>query len=389
MLINLNHYTKFDKYIRNGKECFLDKTKHLLRIATPEEEVRQRVIEFLNDVMQIPYTAIETEIPVSYFVEGQKGRMDIVVYGIKDSLRYPVLVIECKANDVQLTDEVYNQVKRYSEVIDIPVLMVTNGIEADILSWNYNKEQYEVVEYFPTYDELCEPEKLEKVELEEYSYKRYKYDELFVRENINREIELGDFVGRTCSKELIPHVVNLAESLLDISHKIEKMDLKHYKFLEDGGVRFTSFGNASGGSYPGLYRFFLVEDANKNVQIVSMSVCGCLNGRSLLVVAVDDLNEHHNSLQLSIEHFSVLEDKKLKFFHDGTLTVGNKGKAKKQEVLDYVASKSNLKVIDDNIYLGEIDVSDIVYVDSHDMIEFVGKLIEYALVRDEFRHSKK
>lgn len=151
--------------------------------------------------------------------------------------------------------------------------MVTNGIEADILSWNYKKEQYEVVEYFPTYDELCEPEELAKVELEEYSYKRYKYDELFVRENINREIELGDFVGSTCSKELIPYVVNLAESFLDTSHKIEKMDLRCCKFLEDGGVRFTSFGNASGGSYPGLYRFFLVEDASKNVQIVSMSVC--------------------------------------------------------------------------------------------------------------------
>ena len=103
----------------------------------------------------------------------------------------------------------------------------------------------------------------------------------------------------------------------------------------------------------------------------------------------DDLDKHHNSLQLSIEHFSILIGNKLKIWHDGTLTVGNKGKAKKQEVIDFVEENSSLKVIGGKIQLGELDMSDLLYVDNKGMKEFIGNLIEYALVRDDFISSKK
>lgn len=113
--------------------------------------------------MAIPYAAMETEIPVSYFVAGEKGRMDVVVYGLKEGQRCPVMVVECKAEEIEMTEAVYIQAKRYSEIIDIPVLMVTNGIELDILAWNYETENYDAIEYLPVYSELCEPEKLEKI----------------------------------------------------------------------------------------------------------------------------------------------------------------------------------------------------------------------------------
>ena len=101
------------------------------------------------------------------------------------------------------------------------------------------------------------------------------------------------------------------------------------------------------------------------------------------------MDKHHNSLQLSIEHFSSLFDKKLKIWHDGTLTVGNKGKAKKQEVIEFIEEKSSLKVENGKIHLGEIDMSDLVYVDSKGMKELIGNLIKYAMVRDDFRNMKK
>lgn len=41
--------------------------------------------------------------------------------------KYPVMVVECKAPNILLTDEVYEHAKNYSEIVDIPVLMVTNG----------------------------------------------------------------------------------------------------------------------------------------------------------------------------------------------------------------------------------------------------------------------
>ena len=389
MKIDLKKYDNFDIFVRDGKECFLDRTKHILRICTPEENIRQRMVEFLHDKMAIPYTAMETEIPVSYFVAGEKGRMDIVVYGLKEGQRCPAMVVECKAEAITLTEVVYIQAKRYSEIIDIPVLMVTNGSEVDILTWNYEAEKYEAVENLPTYAELCEPEKLDKMALVEPPYERHEYAELFQDKTIDLEFEYAEYVGHACKRSMVPHVVNLAECFRDISHKIDSLALKNHKFIEDGGIRYTSFGNAAGGFFDGFFRYFIIEDKKGNNQIISMTVAGCNNGRSLLIVAIDDLDKHHNSLQLSIEHFSILIGNKLRIWHDGTLTVGNKGKAKKQEVIDFVEENSSLKVIGGKIQLGELDMSDLLYVDNKGMKEFIGNLIEYALVRDDFRSSKK
>lgn len=44
---------------------------------------------------------------------------------------------------------------------------------------------------------------------------------------------------------------------------------------------------------------------------------------------------------------------------------------------------------DDFILHGEIDLSELLYIDSEGMKELIGNLIEYALVRDSFRSIKK
>ena len=44
---------------------------------------------------------------------------------------------------------------------------------------------------------------------------------------------------------------------------------------------------------------------------------------------------------------------------------------------------------DDFILHGEIDLSELLYIDSEGMKEMIGNLIEYALVRDSFRSIKK
>lgn len=44
---------------------------------------------------------------------------------------------------------------------------------------------------------------------------------------------------------------------------------------------------------------------------------------------------------------------------------------------------------DDFILHGEIDLSELLYIDSEGMKELIGNLIQYALVRDSFRSIKK
>lgn len=54
MKIDLTKYNKPERYLRKQKECIIDRVNNCLRPATPEEDVRQRVLEFLHEEMKIP-----------------------------------------------------------------------------------------------------------------------------------------------------------------------------------------------------------------------------------------------------------------------------------------------------------------------------------------------
>ena len=155
------------------------------------------------------------------------------------------------------------------------------------------------------------PETIAAKQIGEWHYNRRSLSELSSSATIEKETDYGYFLGAACNKVCAPQYLNLAECLLDNSHKIDNLNLANYKFIKDGGLRYTSFGNASGGSYPGMYRYIMVQDANNDVQIVSMAVMGCLNGRTLLIVAIDDFDKHHNSLQLSLDHFCNIHNNKM------------------------------------------------------------------------------
>ena len=381
-------YKTSERYVRNGSDCVMDKVKHILRPATPEEDVRQKTIDYLHQEMGIPYNAMETEVPVTYFKKGQKGRMDIVIYGEKEGARIPIMVVETKAPQIPLLDDVYLQAHRYATQVGISILMITNGSEMDIQKWNNNHREYEQVIKIPTYDELLIPETVAAKRIEDLRYTRRDYKSLFDKNVIREEKEFAYFLGENASYEEAPYFLNLAECFLDTSKEVVSLNFSNYSFVKDGGVRYTSFGNASGGSYPGYYRYFLVEDSEKNTQLVSMAVMGCMNGRTLLIVAVDDFDKHHNSLQLSLGHFANIHEGKMRIFHNGRMTVGNIGPVKSQKVRDYVLSRTNLKMMDkSNFILGELDASEELNCDRSDIKELISNLIEYALLRDELRNE--
>ena len=66
-------------------------------------------------------------------------------------------------------------------------------------------------------------------------------------------------------------MVNFVECLLDNEYHLPIKKYKLFKVIDDLGVRYTSYGNASGGIFTGLYRSFLVEH-KKSTEIVSIGV---------------------------------------------------------------------------------------------------------------------
>lgn len=109
---------------------------------TPEERVRQWCIGILADHYQVPVHMMMSE---AGFKLGEKQyRADILVY---DRKMQPLVVVECKRPEVDLTREVLDQAVRYNMVLNVRYMIITNGLKTLILKRN---EEYGRVSYAPS-----------------------------------------------------------------------------------------------------------------------------------------------------------------------------------------------------------------------------------------------
>ena len=105
-----------------GKEFIFDEFRKQWLRLTPEEWVRQNMLQYLLQVKKYPasLTAVEKEIRLGEL----KKRFDILVY---DGRHQPWLMVECKGMDVLLNDTVLQQILRYNMALPVPYLVITNG----------------------------------------------------------------------------------------------------------------------------------------------------------------------------------------------------------------------------------------------------------------------
>lgn len=92
-------------------------------ILTPEEWVRQHVMNYLVNVKGYPAGNIGMEREIE--LNGTKKRFDILVF---DSNKLPLILIECKAPYVDLTKDTLEQALRYNLVLKAKYIMISNGI---------------------------------------------------------------------------------------------------------------------------------------------------------------------------------------------------------------------------------------------------------------------
>ncbi len=105
-----------------GKELIFDGMRKVWIRLSHEEWVRQNFLQYLVQVKKYPASliAVEKEIKLGEL----KKRFDILVY---NSLHQPWLMVECKAMDVELTEEVLQQLLRYNIAVPVQYLVITNG----------------------------------------------------------------------------------------------------------------------------------------------------------------------------------------------------------------------------------------------------------------------
>ena len=107
--------------LNDGKEVF-DVIRKKWLLLTPEEWVRQNMIQYLLLVKEYPSSliAVEKEIRLGEL----KKRCDLVVYH-RNSL--PWMIIECKEMNVPLSEKTLEQILRYHISLPADFLIITNG----------------------------------------------------------------------------------------------------------------------------------------------------------------------------------------------------------------------------------------------------------------------
>ena len=114
---------------------------------TPEERVRQWFIGILSTRMGVPLHMMMSE--AGFKLGDKQFRADIVVYDRRVS---PLMVVECKRPEVDLTQEVLDQAVRYNMVLDVKFIVITNGRQTFMLQKSHSG--YSPMERMPEYSEM-------------------------------------------------------------------------------------------------------------------------------------------------------------------------------------------------------------------------------------------
>lgn len=136
------------KTIDNQKYIWCLVRKKYLQFQ-PEEEVRQKFIEFMSKEKNYPLSLMKVESLVKY--PKMIKRPDIVVYNRSGKA---VMIVECKAPKIKISQKVFRQVSQYNQQLQAPYLIVTNGKEHYCCRIKFSKGEICFLNDIPDYKSL-------------------------------------------------------------------------------------------------------------------------------------------------------------------------------------------------------------------------------------------
>jgi hypothetical protein len=129
-----------------NKVSIFDAIRKKFIILTPEEWVRQHVVQFLMIEKNYPKSQLNVEKVLQ--VNGLRKRYDIVVYNSDGTIH---ILIECKAPEVTISQSTFDQIAQYNMTLKSNYLMVTNGLNHYFCQMNFENEKYQFLTELPNY----------------------------------------------------------------------------------------------------------------------------------------------------------------------------------------------------------------------------------------------
>ena len=147
----LNFPTEYTFDLReiDGHREILDPLRRKYVRLTPEEWVRQHLVQYLTTELGYPrgLTAVEKGIDL----HGTPFRADIIVYATTGRA---VLVAECKEPEVAIRQETFDQIAVYNRVVQARCMLVSNGLDHYCYAIDRKREESHFLDRVPSYKEL-------------------------------------------------------------------------------------------------------------------------------------------------------------------------------------------------------------------------------------------
>lgn len=149
-LLNMPNYSDRIRLRKQDKQVqIFDPIRGKWLVLTPEEWVRQNTIIYISDTLEAPMTRIANEVAINY--NGLSKRCDSIIY---DDYGKPLIIIEYKRTDVQITQHVFDQIATYNLQLRVPYLIVSNGLQHILCKVDFENRKYIFAEQWPKYNEL-------------------------------------------------------------------------------------------------------------------------------------------------------------------------------------------------------------------------------------------
>ena len=147
-VLNFPAYT-FKTRVITGQVQIFDTVRRKYVALTPEEWVRQHLICYLSEEKGVPLHMMAVERGLK--LNGLNQRFDLVIFGPSGK---PLLIAECKAASVILTQDVFYQIARYNMALKVRYFLISNGITHHLGLVNYDSGTIELLEDIPDYQQM-------------------------------------------------------------------------------------------------------------------------------------------------------------------------------------------------------------------------------------------
>ena len=142
------NFSKYQFRFKNSenKVSIFDVIRKKFIVLTPEEWVRQHVVQFFLEEKKYPKSLINVEKVLK--VNGLRKRYDVVVYNSNGSI---FILVECKAPEIKISQATFDQIATYNMTLNAQFLMVTNGLNHYFCQMDFENEKYNFLSELPIY----------------------------------------------------------------------------------------------------------------------------------------------------------------------------------------------------------------------------------------------